>query len=234
MIARNSRIPLAVFCSVLLLTGCDSRFGSSASIETSPSANSSPDPSEADGQPATPDKTASGTTSEAVAQSNAPELSPSTWERIGKLYQQAVDSGETQAKNASQWMNDLWQSTSASSSEISQQSQRWLTAQYLEAKEAGTTTAGNVNQYFQEELNKIGAWEYQTLQCAGEPEELNKILNQHGSQRWECFAVTTNQDVQLLYLRRKVKSDFDNIPTGDLVRNIMTMAGAGMFTGSGG
>lgn len=159
------------------------------------------------------------------------DLSERTWTEVSRLYNQAKESGQTSASNASQWLSDMWDSTAAGSADISKQSQQWLMAQYLKAKEAGTTSANSVGQYFQDELSKVGAWEYQVQLGTGDASAIQAMLNQSGRERWECFSVTDTADGQMLYYRRRMKSDFDNIPTRDLMRILMTVAGAGILNG---
>lgn len=158
-------------------------------------------------------------------------LSERTWSEVSRLYNQAKESGQTSAANTSQWLSDMWDSTAAGSADISEQSQQWLMAQYLKAKEAGTTSANSVGQYFQDELSKIGAWEYQVQTATGDAMAIQVMMNEAGRDRWECFSATDSADGQMLYYRRRMKSDFDNIPTRDLMRILMTVAGAGIFSG---
>lgn len=79
----------------------------------------------------------------------------------------------------------------------------------------------------------MGAWEYRVSRVPGDTNRIADEMNQLGAERWECFSVTTGDEgTQLLYFRRRMKSDFDNIPTRDLVRIMMTLAGSGILGGS--
>lgn len=77
----------------------------------------------------------------------------------------------------------------------------------------------------------MGTWEFKVITQGFDEsdEQLTAAMNSLGNERWECFASTANDGSLKMFYRRKVKSDFDNIPTRDLMRIVMALAGGGLF-----
>jgi len=158
---------------------------------------------------------------------------PLYWSPVVKLYQQAVESGQTTAGSAAQWTSDLWQQTSDTSSQFAGSTKDWLMQSFESAKATGATSATSTSDFFKTEMAKIGSWEYQVIEIGPlTPQEKTEQLNQLGVQRWECMATGSLQDNRSQFVfKRKVKSQFDNIPTKDLARFILMIGGGGLLSG---
>ena len=91
--------------------------------------------------------------------------------------------------------------------------------------------AAPVVEWTEEDLRKIGAWEYRTLDVAyaevGDAHEdagtgtAVEQLNELGAERWECFWVQETPDGMRFYLKRTKRSYLRYVPVGDLMRVVV-------------
>ena len=70
------------------------------------------------------------------------------------------------------------------------------------------------------EYNKIGAWEYKIVTSSNNASEIETIMNQLGSDRWECFSVQSTDAGKEFYLKRPSRSVLQKIPMSDLIKVI--------------
>ncbi|MFC1838857.1 hypothetical protein ACFL1N_04695 [Thermodesulfobacteriota bacterium] len=73
--------------------------------------------------------------------------------------------------------------------------------------------------WIEEDLKKIGDWEYKVLKIStAETEEIEKKLNQLGNDRWECFWLEKRKDEIVFYFKRNKISYLQKIPSGELLK----------------
>lgn len=85
-------------------------------------------------------------------------------------------------------------------------------------------TAPEIVEWTEEDLRKIGAWEYHQFEAKfaeTSPEQILEKLNELGADRWECFWVQDIEDGVRFYLKRSKRSYLRYVPVGEVVRSIM-------------
>ncbi len=88
---------------------------------------------------------------------------------------------------------------------------------YEMAKEAGEQVPGDVADWFKQDLDRIGDWEYRLLVVSSlSNDKLEAKLNELGADRWECFAVLHDGGTIRLFLKRPVKSYLKHVPITDM------------------
>lgn len=92
-------------------------------------------------------------------------------------------------------------------------------ALYLRARAAGEDVPDDVSEWIVEDFGRIGAWEYATVRVpASDPDELQRVLAERGTERWECFHVMDRDDGAVLLFKRHMRSYLGAIPLREVLR----------------
>jgi len=87
------------------------------------------------------------------------------------------------------------------------------------SKETAEDAAGNVADWSEEDLRKIGAWEYKIVRFEDLSDEaLEEELNSLGDDRWECYWVEETAEGPRFYFRKTKRSYLRHVPVGDLLK----------------
>ena len=148
-------------------------------------------------------------------------------QKANELFQKAKESGATTAKNAKEWMTDMYGRSVEAGEATSESVANWVNNVYEKAKETGSTSAKSAKDWVAEDLSKIGAWQYtsRTVSSDDDPNKVMILLNELGAQKWECFWVDKQPNQTVLYFKKSPKSLLKHIPFKDLVRMIPSMGG---------
>ena len=106
------------------------------------------------------------------------------------------------------------------SEEVVDAAKQTLTA----TKEKVQQTAAPIAEWTEEDLRKIGAWEYRLLEInydAKSPEDAVTELNELGSERWECFWVEATPEGARFYLKRSKRSYLRYVPVSDVMKLVV-------------
>ncbi len=80
-------------------------------------------------------------------------------------------------------------------------------------------TAGKAADWTEDDLRKIGAWEYKVARFEDLSDEaLQEELNELGAERWECYWVEETADGPRFYFKKTKRSYLRYLPIGDLMR----------------
>tara|TARA_Y100001934_G_scaffold262415_1_gene336848 strand:- start:590 stop:979 length:390 start_codon:yes stop_codon:yes gene_type:complete len=90
---------------------------------------------------------------------------------------------------------------------------------YDEKVEGGKALSARSKEWIKGDIENMGDWEYKIVPF-GEvaAAELEKKLNQLGSERWQCFWVEANGKSKTFYFKRTKLSYINKIPAADLLR----------------
>jgi hypothetical protein len=93
--------------------------------------------------------------------------------------------------------------------------------QWEKTREGSEKTTGQLTQWVQEDLKKIGAWEYRIeVFPFAELKALETQLNLLGEQRWECFWVEKRDAEYVMMFKKSKRSWIKSIPTQDILHFI--------------
>ena len=87
--------------------------------------------------------------------------------------------------------------------------------------EGGKDLTLQTKDWIAQDLENIGDWEYKIVAFGDKAApEMEKELNQLGSERWQCFWVEATGKDKVFYFKRTKRSYISKIPAGDLLRII--------------
>ena len=90
---------------------------------------------------------------------------------------------------------------------------------YQQARESGQQVPKDALEWAQQDLNRMGDWEYKIVDLPREdPESRQARLNELGSERWEAFWMEPAGNGIRVYLKRRSKSWLEKIPLSELRR----------------
>ena len=100
---------------------------------------------------------------------------------------------------------------------------KWANETFELLKAKGLTTANDATSWVTEDFKNINAWEYK-VKTTGPGEDLEKALNEMGTNRWECFQIIPGRGngFKLVFKKRK-QSYLKSLPTADLMRLVPMM-----------
>ncbi len=150
------------------------------------------------------------------------------WDQAQRLYVKAKDSGTTTASSTADWVAELYDRATTSTQAAGQSSTKWITEKYIEAVASGETTAATARDWVLDDLGKIGTWKYKVVEIQSPNARLVETeLSQLGAQRWEGYAVQTQANKVVLYLKRSHRSYLRYLPAKDLFRLVPLLQGDG-------
>ncbi len=90
---------------------------------------------------------------------------------------------------------------------------------YQQARESGQQVPKDALEWAQQDLNRMGDWEYKIVDLPREDTESRQArLNELGSERWEAFWMEPAGNGIRVYLKRRSKSWLEKIPLSELRR----------------
>ena len=90
---------------------------------------------------------------------------------------------------------------------------------YQQARESGQQVPKDALEWAQQDLNRMGDWEYKIVDLPREDTESRQArLNELGSERWEVFWMEPAENGIRVYLKRRSKSWLEKIPLSELRR----------------
>jgi len=150
------------------------------------------------------------------------------WDQAQRLFEKAKDSGTTTASSTADWVAELYDRAATSTQGAAQSSTKWITEKYHEAVASGETTATTAKDWVFDDLGKIGTWQYKVVEIPAPNSRLEETeLNRLGAQRWEGYAVQTQANQVVLYLKRSHRSYLRFLPAKDLFRLVPLLQGDG-------
>lgn len=131
------------------------------------------------------------------------EESTSRWEQLKALYHEKLGSAD---------QSDTTDSNLSDKIEA-------IKAYYRESKESTTEMSKEAYQWLQDDIAKIGAWEYQVYTAGDiEGQETHDTLTQMGQARWELVSAVANDDRVVFVLKRPMKSYVKVLPAEDVLK----------------
>ncbi len=148
-------------------------------------------------------------------------------ESATQSYSQKLAAALEKAAAAKDAVVDQLSAAGESGSEAANDSITWATDMFNNLKEQGLTQAENTQQWLSNDWKLAGAWEYRVVEI-GQGLEATETLNRLGSERWECFHVTSSKpaDLTVFYFKRPAQSYLNNLPMKDLM-HLLPLMGAG-------
>ncbi len=146
---------------------------------------------------------------------------------VNSLYEQAKETGATNANSVKQWVGETLEQSVTSSEATAEQSTEWVIDQFDRAKSAGETTATSARDWVMQDIQRMGSWQYTnvSIPTSAHPEEITKKLNELGVKRWECFLVDTDESKKTFYFKRNERSYLKQIPARDLLKLVPMLGG---------
>ena len=90
---------------------------------------------------------------------------------------------------------------------------------YRQARESGQQVPKDALDWAQQDLRRMGDWEYKIVDLLREdPESRQDRLNELGSERWEAFWMEPAGNGIRVYLKRRSKSWLEKMPLSELRR----------------
>lgn len=102
-----------------------------------------------------------------------------------------------------------------------QESSYWgnIKKKFEEAASDNKELSGQAKDWIEEDIKKIGDWEYKAINIKYESkEELENKLNELGNERWECFWIEKREKDPLFMFKRPKASYLQKIPKGELFK----------------
>lgn len=92
---------------------------------------------------------------------------------------------------------------------------------YNKVKETGASVPNDVIEWAQEDIKKIGDWEYKVVSLVNDtPENIELKLNEYGANRWEVFWVENIGDQRMIYMKRTTLTYLKHIPLKEVLKVI--------------
>ena len=110
----------------------------------------------------------------------------------------------------------------------SQEPSYWdiIKKKFEEAKSDDKELSDTAKEWIEEDIKKIGDWEYKVLRMKYEGTvKLEQTLNELGNERWECFWVEKKDETFILMFKRPVLSYLQRIPKGELFKMLNSAQG---------
>ena len=99
---------------------------------------------------------------------------------------------------------------------------------YDRAREAGDEVPADVVEWAQQDVARIGDWEYRVLRLEdGGDAALEERLGELGEERWQVFWLERRGDAYRVFLKRPARSYLQRVPLSDLRRLVPSGGGAG-------
>jgi hypothetical protein len=150
------------------------------------------------------------------------------WDRVTTLYENAKASGETSADSVHDWISELYETAKLSGESTADDTSEWVKGLYKQAREAGEISAASAKNWIEDDIQKIGSWQYKTLEVRQtDSVDIVPQLNKLGADRWECFWVEQQDDTTTFYLKKAGRSYLRHLPSKDLIRLLPILGGAG-------
>lgn len=131
------------------------------------------------------------------------EESTSRWEQLKALYDEKIGSSEQ---------------LDADDGDLSGKIEA-IKAYYRESKESTTEMSKEAYQWLQDDIAKIGAWEYHVFTVENiEDDGARETLAQMGLERWELVSAVANDDHIVFVLKRPMKSYVKVLPAQDVLK----------------
>ena len=90
-----------------------------------------------------------------------------------------------------------------------------------ELKSENLEKSEKAKNWIEEDIKRIGDWEYKVIKMkSSNIEEIEKNLNELGTDRWECFWVEKRKKEMVFYFKKPKISYLQKIPKGDLLKMI--------------
>lgn len=164
-------------------------------------------------EPAAP---ANGAAAAVVPQQEQEKGESGIGDKIGNLVEQAKSKAPSM-DDVKKMFNDAGDATGQTADDT----MKWANEMYKSLSERGMTTTTNVKDWISEDWNNINAWEYQVVSVQTEdPAALQKKLNESGSQRWDCFHVSSSGAKTTFFMKRQKKSYMKSLPLKDMLKLI--------------
>ena len=104
----------------------------------------------------------------------------------------------------------------------------WWFRSFSLSRKAAETSVTTAKDWVLDDLGKIGTWKYKVVEIPSpNPQLAETELNRLGAQRWEGYAVQTQSNRVVLYLKRSHRSYLRFLPAKDLFRLLPLLQGDG-------
>ena len=141
------------------------------------------------------------------------------------LYDKGKKAAEMSNK-AQRWLSDAIDETGAA--DAGEDVKDWANKMFKSLKDQGLTTAGDAQEWLSEDLKNMNGFQYKVMRITTDsPEKMEKDLNQLGSEGWECFHVSENNQNQTMFFKKAKNSYLKKLPVRDMLRLIPLMGGGG-------
>ena len=145
--------------------------------------------------------------------------SPTFLQQLQEYFQAATDAGVTTADSLGQFVAEKYELATTSASDAATSSVNYINRVYERAVKAGDTSAKSAQKWVNDDIRKIGTWEYKVLKVDENPAANEAALNNLGQNRWECFAVMPRRNGTLTYhFKRPHRSYLQQLPAKELLR----------------
>jgi hypothetical protein len=126
------------------------------------------------------------------------------------------------------WLGDQIAGASDATGQTAEATSKWIADTYKTLKDSGMTTADSAQEWLREDWKNIGAWDYKVIimPIVTSPEsaaEVEKQLNELGSERWQCFNVSPNATGTVMYFKRSKESYMKHVPLKDVLHFVPFM-----------
>lgn len=97
---------------------------------------------------------------------------------------------------------------------------------YRQARESGQQVPKDALEWTQQDLRRIGDWEYKIVDLPLEgPQSRQARLNELGAERWEAFWMEPAGEGIRVYLKRRSRSWLEKVPLSELRRLVPSGGG---------
>ena len=107
--------------------------------------------------------------------------------------------------------------------QTAEDSTEWVQDAWKMLRDSGMTQTKSATDWVKQDWNAMHTWEYSVISIGQseinkDREVLERKLNEAGQDRWECFAVTQNNNYTKFFMKRQSKSYLKNVPLKDMLK----------------
>lgn len=132
------------------------------------------------------------------------EESASRWDQLKALYNEKMGSSEEPADAGDEQLSSKIEA---------------IKAYYRDSKESTTEMSKEAYEWLQEDIARIGAWDYQVFSAEDiDADETRETLTRMGQERWELVSAVPSGDKVVFVLKRPMKSFVKVLPAQEVLK----------------
>jgi hypothetical protein len=141
------------------------------------------------------------------------------------LFEAAKSQSGSTASGAGKWVQYTLNGATKSGGQTADDTMNWANETFQSLKSQGLTTANDTSEWLGQDFNNMESWEYKIVTSTGNDDEVSELLNQLGTQGWECFSTEHLAPGTRLFMKKPTHSYLRQLPFKDLIKLVPLMGG---------